>query len=302
MIDRQAVRFGTSSWAYEGWLQQVYRRSYPASRFSKDSLAEYASYAYSESPLFRTVGIDHSFYRPASTAQLAHYATQVPDDFHFCSKVWEEITVPIYADLPRYGLKAGKPNPRFLDSDSFRELVLRPFQEALPGRIGPFIFEFQRTGLEPAAFLTALDQFLDALPSGFRYAVEIRNSSVLTPRYREILQAHGVAHAYNHWTAMPPLLIQHQLLGEIFTAPFVVMRLLTPLGIAHAAAVERYAPYNRIVLPQLQMRQESATLIQEAVTRNLVPYVLVNNRAEGNAPLTIQAIIEQISALPVSLS
>lgn len=72
---------------------------------------------------FRTVGIDHSFYHPASAAQLAHYAGQVLEDFRFCSKVWEEITIPAYANLPRYGAKAGKLNPRFLDTGAFRDLV-----------------------------------------------------------------------------------------------------------------------------------------------------------------------------------
>ncbi|MEP7151021.1 MAG: DUF72 domain-containing protein [Nitrospira sp.] len=298
MIARHIVRFGTSSWAYEGWCQQVYRGSYSKSRFSKDSLAEYASYPAGGAPLFRTVGIDHSFYRPASAAQLAHYGSQVPADFHFCSKVWEELTIPTYANLPRYGTKAGKTNPRFLDGSAFRDLVLQPFIEVLPDRIGPFIFEFQRSGLEPADFLAALDHFLDALPSGFPYAVEIRNPALLTPRYREILLAHGAGHTYNHWTGMPPLLMQHHLLGDSFTAPFLVMRLLTPLGLAYATAVERYAPYNRIVLPQPQMRREAATLIHDATAHGVLPYVLVNNRAEGNAPLTIQAIIEHLTALP----
>jgi Uncharacterized conserved protein len=298
MTDRWLARFGTSSWAYEGWAKQVYQRTYPANRFSKDCLVEYAAYHINGPPLFRTVGIDHSFYRPASAAQLAHYGSQVPADFHFCSKVWEELTIPTYADLPRYGAKAGKSNPRFLDSGAFRDLVLRPYIEALPDRIGPFIFEFQRSGLEPAAFLEALDGFLGALPTGYPYAVEIRNSAILCLRYRDILRAHRIAHVYNHWTGMPALLTQHRLLGETFTAPFLVMRALTPLGVAHATAVERYAPYNRIVMPQPQMRREVATLIHRASAQGVSSYVLVNNRAEGNAPLTIQAIIEQLASLP----
>jgi uncharacterized protein YecE (DUF72 family) len=67
-------------------------------------------------PLFSTVGIDRSFYQPASTRQLAHYAEQVLEHFRFCSKVWEEITIPAFANPPRYGAKSGKPNPRFLDT------------------------------------------------------------------------------------------------------------------------------------------------------------------------------------------
>jgi hypothetical protein len=76
------------------------------------------------------------------------------------------------------------------------------------------------------------------------------------------------------------------------------MRTLTPLGLTHATAVERYAPYNRIVMPQPQMRREVATLIHRASAQGVSSYVLVNNRAEGNAPLTIQAIIEQLASLP----
>ena len=290
-IDLNHIRFGTSSWAYEGWQGLVYQRTYPKSRFSQDTLAEYAAYATDGVPLFSTVGIDHSFYRPASTTQLAHYAEQVPEHFRFCSKVWEEITIPTYANLPRYGTKAGKPNPRFLDSGAFRDLVLEPAQEGLKSKLGPFIFEFQRWGMEPAAFLEALDRFLGTLPPGPQYATEIRNPDILGSRYLNILRTHNVSHVYNHWTAMPPLSDQHRLLEQTFTAPHVVTRLLTPLGLAHEKAVERYAPYDRIIAAQPRMRHDTTALVRQAVAQGKNAYVLVNNRAEGCSPLTIQALV-----------
>src|SRR6185295_7843377 len=77
--DLSHIRLGTSSWAYEGWQGLVYQRTYPKSRFSQDTLAEYAAYGSDGILLFRTVGIDHSFYRPASATQLAHDARQVPE-------------------------------------------------------------------------------------------------------------------------------------------------------------------------------------------------------------------------------
>ncbi len=285
------IRLGTSSWAYEGWQGLVYHRSYPKSRFNQDTLAEYATYAFDGAPLFSTVGIDHSFYRPASAKQLAHYAEQVPGDFRFCSKVWEEITIPAYANLPRYGARAGKPNPRFLDASAFCDLVLAPAQAGLGEKLGPLIFEFQRWGLEPTAFLNALDQFLGTLPPGPPYATEVRNPAILGLRYRDILRAHGVAHVYNHWTAMPPLSDQHRLLENTFTAPFVVFRLLTPLGVAHEKAIERYKPYDRIVQAQPRMRQDTIALVHQAVAEGKSAFALVNNRAEGCAPQTIQAIL-----------
>src|SRR5512147_3240771 len=292
------IRFGTSSWAYEGWQGMVYHRTYPKNRFSQDTLAEYASHPAVEAPLFRTVGIDHSFYRPAAATQLAHYAEQVPDDFRFCSKVWEEITIPAYANLPRYGVKAGKPNPRFLDAGAFRDLVLGPAQEGLGEKLGPFIFEFQRWGTEPATFLEKLDQFLNQLPRGPQYATEVRNPALLTARYRDLLKAHGVAHVYNHWSYMPPLAEQHRSLEQTFTAPHVVIRLLTPLGLKYEQAVERYKPYDRIVRPQPRMRQETIELVKQAAAEGKSAYVLVNNRAEGCSPLTVQALVEALDHEP----
>lgn len=297
-VQQQTVRFGSSSWAYEGWQGLVYHRSYPKSRFSQDTLAEYASYAVDGAPLFRTVGIDHSFYRPASAKQLAHYVEQVPDDFRFCSKVWEEITIPAYANLPRYGVKAGQPNQRFLDAGACRDLVIEPAQEGLGQKLGPFIFEFQRRGIEPAAFLDQLDRFLGQLPPGVPYAIEVRNPALLGRRYRDILRAHAVAHVYNHWTAMPPLAEQHRSLEQTFTAPHVVLRLLTPLGLAYEKAVERYKPYDRIVQPQPRMRQDTVTLVKQAAAEGKSAYVLVNNRSEGCSPLTVQALVEAFNSAP----
>jgi uncharacterized protein YecE (DUF72 family) len=79
-------------------------------------------------------------------------------------------------------------------------------------------------------------------------------------------------------------------MNEHFTASFAVIRLLTPLNMSHDAAVKRAAPYNKIVGVLPQMREETVALIKQAVGENRRAYVLVNNRSEGNAPLTIQAL------------
>jgi uncharacterized protein YecE (DUF72 family) len=84
------IRFGTSPWTYEGWQGQVYKKTYTKSRFKQDCLAEYADFEYTGQRLFRTVGIDHTFYGPPTPKMLAHYAEQVPPGFQVCAKVWEE--------------------------------------------------------------------------------------------------------------------------------------------------------------------------------------------------------------------
>lgn len=286
------IRLGTSSWAYEGWHGQVYHRRYPASRFSRDCLGEYAAFAVDGLPLFTTVGIDHTFYRPATGPQLHHYADLVPDEFRFCLKVWEELTIARYATVPRYGAKQGMLNPHFLDPRLFLDMVAGPVADALGPKLGVFLFEFQRTGIGATEFLDRLAAFLAVLPRHFRYAIEVREPTIVSPHYADILATHGVAHVYNHWTAMPALLDQHARLGGRFTAETVVLRLLTPLGLRYQTAVDRYRPYNRLVQPLPEMRNETVMLVKKAVAQGRSPYVLVNNRAEGNAPLTVQALVE----------
>jgi hypothetical protein len=39
------------------------------------------------------------------------------------------------------------------------------------------------------------------------------------------------------------------------------------------------------------MRRDTVELVKKAVEENRRAYVLVNNRAEGNAPLTVQGLV-----------
>jgi len=109
--------------------------------------------------------------------------------------------------------------------------------------------------------------------------------------YLQVLSQHGVAHVYNHWSAMPPFAEQHTRM-QGFTAVFTVLRLLTPLMLSYEASKKRAEPYTKIVEELLQMRRETVHVMRQAVSEGRHDYVLVNNRAEGNAPLTVQALSE----------
>lgn len=288
------VRFGTSTWTYEGWKGEVYKQNYPKGRFKQDCLGEYARYEHEGKPLFRTVGFDFSFYGPPTVKQLAHYASLLPEGFDACAKVWEEITIPEFPPGLRYRSKAGL-NRRFLDADYFLDQVLPPFAEGFEAHTGPFIFEFQRTGLEPGTFLPKLDVFLKRLPTRYRYAIEVRNPAVLDQEYRQILEAHGVSHVYNHLYGMPTLAQQHEKLGQRFTASFILLRLLTPRDKKYHEAVKAYEPYDKLVRPLPDMRDATVRLVTQAVAEHRRAYVLVNNRSEGHAPGTVKALHKVLS-------
>jgi hypothetical protein len=85
---------------------------------------------------------------------------------------------------------------------------------------------------------------------------------------------------------MPVLGEQHSRMGT-FTAPFTVLRLLTPLKMSYEAAKKRAEPYTKIVGELSEMLRETVELVRKAIAESRRAYVLVNNRSEGNAPLTI---------------
>ena len=293
---KQLIHWGTSTWTYPEWEGIVYHKPYTQKSIKTESLAEYAAV-----PLFSTVGIDNTFYAPPNPFVLATYAKYLPPGFKCVSKVWEEITVPQWSKQARYGKKAGKENPHFLDAEVFKSQVLDVYAKSFRDHCGPLVLEFGQM-YPPAVpslefFLEKLDAFFGKLPKDFQYAVEIRNKGFLKGEYFDTLRRHGVAHVFNHWTKMPRLREQAAAAGDPpFTADFALARLLTPLGVAYEQAVAMNAPYNSIKLRLPEMREDITDLIEKALECNIRLFVLVNNRTEGSAPLTIQEINESILA------
>jgi hypothetical protein len=58
--------------------------------------------------------------------------------------------------------------------------------------------------------------------------------------------------------------------------------------------VDVFAPYDRIREPNPKLRRDLARLVDQAVKLKIPAYLLVNNRAEGSAPLTIAAVAEML--------
>lgn len=252
-------------------------------------LAEYARY-----PLFGTVGIDSSFYTPLIEKPLKSYAAALPGGFPCLSKVWDRITVHTFAKA-RDKVRAGQPNPDFLNADLFLQEVWRPLQDHFAGHTGPLIFEFQAIAREdrvmPQDFAERLDRFFAKLPREGRYGVEVRNPEFLTPAYFAVLREHDVAHILSSWTRMPSIGMQLDLPGVV-TAGFLVVRALLRPGRTYSDAVDAFQPYDRIRDPNPELRGDLVRVVEAAEKLRIPAYILVNNRAEGSAPRTIAAVLE----------
>jgi uncharacterized protein YecE (DUF72 family) len=286
-----ALHFGTSSWTFPGWSGLVYPAGLSTAALGREGLRHYARH-----PLLRTVGIDRSYYAPIPLDDLRAYADQLPAGFRCCLKAPAAVTSRVE---PAFGAARGpaRPNPDFLSIARLEQDLLAPLAAGFAAHTGPIVIEFppgpRDAPLPPAHFVEALDRFLDALPGEFSYAIEIRDPALLTADYAAVLRRHGVAHTFNYWSAMPMPVAQAAVVGA--TAPFIVLRLLLKPGTWYEDQRERFQPFNRIVAADEAMRNEVVALTTRALKRGWKVYVLVNNKAEGSSPLTIEALAERVA-------
>jgi uncharacterized protein YecE (DUF72 family) len=296
LADR-GIYFGTSSWKYDGWLGSIYsqdryltRGKFSNAQFEQECLSEYAE-------TFPTVCGDLTFYQFPSDEYWAKLFSATPENFVFGFKVPEDITVSTWPKHARYGRRAGLANERFLDPETLERFFTSRLK-AYGKRVGPLIFEFgtfnKSTFATPADFTARLDPFLAALPQGFQYAIEIRNKEYLGPDYLGVLASHNVAHVFNAWTRMPPLDEQSQI-EEAFMADFTVVRALLRHGRAYDMAVDNFEPYREIKEVNEGARVGMRRIVERAQKSKKSAFVFVNNRLEGNAPTTIEAVVEQLS-------
>ena len=161
-----------------------------------------------------------------------------------------------------------------------------------------FGIAFGRAGLRqlsPATrgeFLGRLDPFLAALPPEFRYAVEIRNPEFLAADYFSCLRSPRVAHVYNAWSEMPELRRQMAIPG--FRDRRISWCAAPCCGGAgmYEDAVAAFAPYTEVRDPNPEARESMRVLIGRAREDKRMLFLFVNNRLEGNAPLTILSLVE----------
>jgi len=140
-------------------------------------------------------------------------------------------------------------------------------------------------------FLFRLDDFLGALPGGWRYAVEIRNADYLGRGYFACLNSHGVAHVFNAWTRMPELGKQVAMEGSV-TAEFTVARALLAKGRHYEDAVRAFEPYRETQEVNQAGREALGAIVERIKQREETAFLYINNRFEGNAPNTIEAVVD----------
>jgi uncharacterized protein YecE (DUF72 family) len=277
------LRLGTSSWSFPGWYGLVYDRAASESALARDGLRAYARH-----PLLRSVGVDKTYYRPAPRAEFERLAEQVPADFRFLVKMWRGVV-----ELPT----AGAPGA-FLDARVAEAECVRPAVEGLGGKAGPLLFQFPPMHFAGARdarrFLESLGAMLRALPRGPLYAVEVRSRALVGPELGELLAEVGAVPCLTVHPTMPDVGTQSRALALDPSRP-LVMRWMLRANHRYDEAKDLYAPFDRIVEPDDASRDALARLARAATAAGLGVWVIVNNKAEGSSPLSVERLARRIA-------
>lgn len=199
MVNEENIHIGTSGWHYEHWRGPFY----PENLSKDDFLPCYAGY-------FHTVEINNSFYQLPTKETLRKWRSKVPEDFIFSFKASRYITHMKKLKDPAASLS--------------RMMEVVPI---LSGNLGPILFQLApRWRFNPERFF----DFLESLPSEYRYAFEFRDPTWLDHRAYEALEEVGAAFCI------------YELAGRVspkeITADFVYIRLHGPENVPYKG---RYA-------------------------------------------------------------
>lgn len=294
----RSVYLGTSSWSFPGWAGLVYRDAASEAVLARGGLGAYAAH-----PLLRTVGVDRTFYAPVSAEVLAGYARSVPPEFRFLVKAHEALTTPAFASHPRYGALRGQASPHYLDPAYARDAVIAPFVEGLGPRGAVVLFQFPPQAAlalagpgprgAPRRFAERLYRFLRELPVGPRYAVEVRTAELITPDFAAALRAANAVPSLAVMPGLPGLaaLARATRAGEADT---LVVRWMLAAHHDYDSAVAAYQPFDRLVDPDPPNRRAIADLVRGAIRRGAPALVIVNNKAEGSSPRSVDALAREL--------
>lgn len=266
----------------------------------KEALSRHGLAAYSQHPLLRTVSLDRSFYRPLPAPEYAALAAQVPEDFRFIVKAWSGV-----CDAARRDARSGEmtgTNPHFLDAALAAQQVVRPAADGLGAKLGALVFQLSPlpTDLlhEPQAVVARIGAFFAGLerpPSGV-LALEVRDTALLTSELTAMLKAQGVRYCLGLHDRLPSLDAQLPLLRALWPGP-LVCRWSLQRGLRYAQAKGLFEPFDRLAAPDVVTRKGLARLAAATAAAGHDVLIALNNKAEGSAPLSVQALGEEIAAL-----
>ena len=258
MAAEAEIRLGTSAFTAAGWEEAFY----PAGMKPADYLSYYAT-------RFNAVELDNTFYRTPAVSTVKGWYAKTSPGFLFAAKVPQVIT-----------------HERVLmDCDGEFTEFLRAM-DCLEEKLGPLLLQFGYFNKGAFAsvneFLARLVPFLKKIPSGYRFAVEIRNKNWLVPAFVDALRERHVALALIDQAWMPR---PKQVFARIdpITADFTYVRWLGD----RKGIEEKTKTWNKIVVNRTADLAEWVEVLKKVHERNIQILAFANNHYAGFGPGTL---------------
>lgn len=237
------VHIGTSGWNYKHWKGNFY----PENIADADEFSFYKK-------KFKTVEINSSFYHLPPASSFSAWKKQSPAGFIFSVKASRYITH----------------NKKLITNDDSLKNFLQQVR-CLKEKLGPVLFQlppgWKKNSLR-------LKEFLEQLPSKYRYTFEFRNPTWLDEEIYELLKSHNCAFCiYDLAQFLTP---------SVVTTDFVYIRF-------HGPGNKYQGSYSKIFL------KKWAKKIISWKEAGLDVYVYFDNNQEGYAAFNAQTLIELTS-------
>ena len=249
---------GTSSFSSKDWCGVFYPEKLP----QKEMLRHYAT-------RFPAVEIDSTFYGTPTEKTVLGWKERVPPGFQLSVKMPELIT-----------------HEKMLEDCDEELATFLKVMDLLEDRLGPILLQFQyfkKTDIPLPDFMQRLVKFLPKLPRDRRFAVEVRNKPLVTPRYLDLLRQHGCAFTLidHPWFERPGTLMARY---DVITADFCYVRWL-----GDRYAIEEITKnWGKVVVDRASEMDEWAKVIAQLLAKNVRVYAFANNHYSGHAPSAVE--------------
>jgi uncharacterized protein YecE (DUF72 family) len=266
------LRMGTSSFSEKDWVGPFY----PPGTKPAQYLGYYARH-------YNTVEIDSSYYGIPSAATVDGWAAKTPDDFIFSLKFPQAIVHGGAGPSPDPGVIL-LPEKTYSLRDHFLEIAGR-----LGKQLGPLVLQFPYFNKSVFAsadpFMERLDRFLDDLPDGHDYAVEIRNRHWLTLDLADLCRRRKACLVMSDYYGLP-LADELEEQFDPVTTDFTYIRLIGNRREIEAITTK----WDHEVIDRQPLLERWAGFIDRLVKRRVRTFVYVNNHYAGYAPATLKRL------------
>ncbi len=252
------LHLGTSSWSSEDWVGTFY----PPGTSPANFLAEYAKH-------FDTVEADSTFYRSPSPLMAKNWRERTPASFILAAKIPQVIT-----------------HEKVLQDCAAELKEFLGAMDLLGEKLGPLLFQFpyfnRKAFARPEDFLARLAPFLAKLPSGYSFAVEVRNKGWITEPFLDLLRKKKIAMALIDHPWMTPI---DQLAAklDVVTADFTYLRWLGD----RKGIEEKTQHWDKLIISREREMETWIPLIERLLARRVRVYGYFNNHYAGFGPGSI---------------